>query len=232
MRAPSFAALWAVVLVSLSLAACQAPSTKDDAAFGDKAPQAHAFEGKIYYLPENAPKLPDFKSLKPQGTIYASQLNVPDQDFALGFPGVTNRTTWFAIDYKGTFRVPSSGRYGFRLSSDDGSKLFIDDKQVIDNDGQHATSSASGDADLSAGAHRIEVQYFQGPPVRVSLQFYCTQPGGKEAIFPGCGLTLSRPHPLQWLMWVIAVLLVAVAVAAYVTRRRWVPPPAPGHSAN
>ena len=33
------------------------------------------------------------------------------------------------------------GMYGFRLTSDDGSKLLIDNKTVIDNDGQHQVAS-------------------------------------------------------------------------------------------
>jgi hypothetical protein len=47
----------------------------------------------------------------------------------------------FAIEYKGDFRVKTPGHYKFRLMSDDGARLFIDGKMVIDNDGVHAPSS-------------------------------------------------------------------------------------------
>ncbi len=54
-----------------------------------------------------------------------------------GFPGIDNRFEWFAIDYTGNFWIARGGKYKFALNSDDGSKLYIDDTLVIDNDGQH-----------------------------------------------------------------------------------------------
>ena len=42
--------------------------------------------------------LPKFEKMKPVGTIYTSSLNLPPQDFRQGFPGVTSRFEWFAID--------------------------------------------------------------------------------------------------------------------------------------
>lgn len=219
-------AAFAAALAALALSACQSKDKGEAAAFGGVTPSSHAFVGKIYYLPDGAQKLPDFRKKAPQGTIFARQLNVPDQDFNLGFPGVTNRTTWFAIDYKGAFDVARAGKYNFRLSSDDGSKLWIDGRTVVDNDGVHPTSSASADADLKAGRHSIEVAYFQGPPVRVSLQLFCTQPGGKEAIFPGCGLNLTRPGGMTVWLWLLVILVVAAGVVIYVRRRSQASPTA------
>ena len=45
----------------------------------------------------------------------------------------------FAIVAKGVIKIEESGGYGFRLWSDDGSKLYIHGNQVIDNDGLHGT---------------------------------------------------------------------------------------------
>ncbi|MBN1323591.1 MAG: hypothetical protein JW986_06280 [Methanotrichaceae archaeon] len=53
------------------------------------------------------------------------------------------------------------GDYAFRLASDDGSRLFVDGKIVIDNDGVHTTRSVSGNIYLDRGEHFIEVDYFQ-----------------------------------------------------------------------
>jgi hypothetical protein len=227
MRRASVAA-FAVVLLGLVLAGCQKQAAPKDADFGGAAFADHAFRGKLYYLKADTPRLPDFGSMIPVATVYAKKLDVPTQSFSLGFPGVTERTTWFAIDYLGAFTVARAGRYGFRLLSDDGSKLYIDGKLVVDNDGVHATGSASGEADLAAGPHRIEVQYFQGPPVEVALQLFCTKPGGgaaAEAIFPGCGLDLARTPGDSWLIWAIALLLL-LAFLAWVFRDRWRKPKA------
>ena len=37
----------------------------------------------------------------------------------------------------GLIKIPADGIYSFYISSDDGSKLFIDDKILVDNDGLH-----------------------------------------------------------------------------------------------
>ena len=47
----------------------------------------------------------------------------------------------------------------FRLSSDDGSRLFIDDIAVIDHRGRHPFSTKEGVFALRPGVHHVEVQY-------------------------------------------------------------------------
>lgn len=137
--------------------------------FGTAGAVPFALQGRIYYLPEGTEGLPDFSRLRPQGTISTTVLNIPPQSFTTGFPGVTDRFEWFAIDYNGRINLPQAGTYTFRLSSDDGSKLFIDGREVIDNDGIHGLSSVDGEVQLAAGIHDVRVQYFQGPREEVAL---------------------------------------------------------------
>lgn len=150
-------------------------------AFGTAGNTPFALRGQIYYLDEGADHLPDFSTLRPVGTISTTVLNVPAQSFEQGFPGVTDRFEWFALDYKGAFVAPAPGEYRFRLTSDDGSKLFIDGQQVIDNDGVHGASDVEGTAQLDEGVHSIEVQYFQGPRYEVALVLEMAPPGGDYA---------------------------------------------------
>ena len=112
---------------------CPAPP----GAFGSDKKMDVSMEGKIYFLPNDTGQLPDFSKLKSEGSIYVSKWDVPERQFTLGFPGVTNRFEWFALDYQGDIYVPHSGSYKFRLGSDDGSILYLDDKKVLDNDGVH-----------------------------------------------------------------------------------------------
>jgi len=56
--------------------------------------------------------------------------------------------------------VSSAGNYEFRLTSDDGSRLVIDDAEVIDNDGLHGEESKEGTVALDAGVHDLRVEYF------------------------------------------------------------------------
>ena len=139
--------------------------------------------GKIYRIRRNTQRLPDFARLKPVGTIYTTSLDVPPQDFKQGFPGVTKRFEWFAIDYTGRFWIETPGLYRFALLSDDGSKLYVDDQLVIDNDGQHPPEEREDAVRLSHGVHTLRVSYFQGPRFHVALVLRIAPPGGPFEIF-------------------------------------------------
>jgi hypothetical protein len=126
-------------------------------------------EGVVYNISRNSKAIPDLRRIKPQGKIYVSTLNIPLRDFTEGFPGVTKRQEWFAIEYTGRFWIEKPGPYRFALTSDDGSRLYIDDQTVVDNDGIHPAVTKAGSAELSGGIHTMRVQYFQGPRLQVAL---------------------------------------------------------------
>ena len=172
MRFSSIATLAALLALAAAPLAAQG-------AFGTAGSTPFQLRGQIYHLEEGADHLPDFSRLRPQGTISTTVLNVPGQNFEVGFPGVTDRFEWFAIDYRGAFAVPAAGAYRFRLTSDDGSRLFIDGRQVIDNDGIHGPQEMEQSVQLSEGVHAIEVQYFQGPRAEVALVLEMAAPGGE-----------------------------------------------------
>ncbi|HTB14614.1 MAG TPA: PA14 domain-containing protein [Bryobacteraceae bacterium] len=153
------------------------------AVFGITVVIPSALQGRIYHIRHNTKKLPDFETMKPVGTIYATSLNIPPQDFRQGFPEVTKRFEWFAIDYKGRFWVEKGGDYGFSLNSDDGANLYIDQELVIDNDGQHPPRERIGAVRLDRGVHEIRVSYFQGPRYQVALVLKMARPGEELRIF-------------------------------------------------
>jgi hypothetical protein len=160
------------VLIVAVLACSSAAGGQEEptAVFGTTVVIPSGLRGLVYYLHHNASKLPNFKKMKPAGpAIYTSSLNLPPQDFKRGFPGVTDRIEWFAIDYTGRFWITDPGMYTFSLLSDDGAKLYIDDELVIDNDGVHPPLEKMSDIQLAGGLHRIRVSYFQGPKFQVAL---------------------------------------------------------------
>lgn len=156
-------------LAALTLALVSTSAAAQGGGFGTAGTVPFALQGRVYFIPEGTEQLPDFSRLRPQGTISTTVLNIQPQSFTAGFPGVTDRFEWFAIDYQGRIMLPQAGTYTFRLTSDDGSKLFIDGEQVIDNDGIHGPGAADGEATLAAGIHEVRVQYFQGPREEVAL---------------------------------------------------------------
>lgn len=172
------------LLLTSALLAQQAP---DDgvARFGTTVVASSGFRGEIYYIRHWTSRLPNRiitnreGRKKAAGTIYTSALNVPPQAFTTGFPGVSKRTEWFAIDYSARFWVRTPGIYYFSLLSDDGADLFIDNHLVIDNDGEHPPVEKTGSIKLSTGIHRIRVPYYQGPRWMVALVLKVSEPGNR-----------------------------------------------------
>jgi PA14 domain len=181
------AAVWLAAAVS---GAQDAPT----ATFGVTVVDTTGLEGKIYLLKSDTRKLPNFRKMKPKGSIYTTTLNIPPRHFTEGFPGVTDRFEWFAIDYSGRFWIDHPGIYRFSLLSDDGSKLYIDDRLVIDNDGVHWAKPVAASTDLAEGAHSIRVCYFQGPRDEVALVLSVARPGEGFRIFSTRDFRPSNPE--------------------------------------
>jgi fibro-slime domain-containing protein len=165
--------------------------------FGTTVVVPSGLEGALYHIHHRAATLDDFKKMKPAGTIYTSSLNIPPQDFKQGFPGVTKRFEWFAINYTGRFWIDNPGTYTFDLLSDDGAWLYIDDQLVIDNGGLHPPQEKDGQVGLSGGIHRIRVAYFQGPKWQVALVLKVAGPGEQLRIFSTDEFR-PPPNPELW----------------------------------
>ena len=103
-------------------------------------------------------KLPDFTALKPDSAAVAAAPRLQD----LGKLGNS-----FAIQFTGYIRIPASGVWNFTINSASGSRLWIGDMLIVDNDGMHASQDASGKKRLSTGLH----------PIRIG---YCKNGGGSE----------------------------------------------------
>lgn len=71
-----------------------------------------------------------------------------------------HRNEQFGLRYRGLVNAQESGSYSFHLTSDDGSKLYIDGKLVVDNDGVHPLRQANESVRLEAGDHNFTLLYF------------------------------------------------------------------------
>ena len=98
-----------------------------------------------------ASKSPDLKRMDKTINFSSTQDNWPGTSFK----------DFFYIRWTGMIRVPADGKYTFSLDSDDGSRLFIDGKQVVDNGGAHGMEEVSGSVQLTAGDHALKVEYFE-----------------------------------------------------------------------
>lgn len=72
----------------------------------------------------------------------------------------TARQEMFALRYTGWIKIPKAGVYRFHLNSDDGSKLYLDDSLIVDNNGVHAPTVKVAPVALAAGHHAFRLDYF------------------------------------------------------------------------
>lgn len=137
-------------------------------------------------------RLPDFAALKPTATG-----KLPKNRITLK---PAKRGVSFAMVYKATLNVPVPGEYAFNLSSDDGSRLAIDGESVVDNDGVHGNAAKAGKVKLAAGAHQLEVHYFNalGPN---ALELVVSGPKiGTRSLTPGAPKSNLKSDPRFYLL--------------------------------
>jgi len=68
----------------------------------------------------------------------------------------------FYARWIGVLTVTKAGTYGFATTSDDGSRLTIGDKVVVENGGVHPMVKKTGTIELAAGEHQIVLEFLQG----------------------------------------------------------------------
>ncbi|HZE98767.1 MAG TPA: PA14 domain-containing protein [Planctomycetota bacterium] len=95
---------------------------------------------------------------KPDYRRIDGQINY--EETAESFPG-TQMSDHFYVRWTGKLKIPRDGKMTFFTESDDGSRLWIDGKLVVDNGGLHAMEEKSGELDLKAGDHDLKIELFE-----------------------------------------------------------------------
>ncbi len=67
----------------------------------------------------------------------------------------------YLAEITGFLVVERAGAYRFRLTCDDGARFALDDATVVDFDGIHRPGSRDGKVELSAGMHRLRLDFFE-----------------------------------------------------------------------
>lgn len=146
--------------------------------------------------------LPDFAAIKPAADGVTEEFSVKP----------ARRDDLWALRFDGYVKVSKAGPCRFFVRSDDGSRLWIGDELVVDNDGLHSSLEKSGVIALEAGLHPIRVAMFERtggdelvvsweapglPKQMISTSVLWRRPGTKPAVGP---TTILTPHPRQ-LAW-------------------------------
>ncbi len=134
------------------------------------------FEGSDWH------SLPLFEKLKPIKS---------GSKFQIRIDSINDRKDQFAIRYSTYLKIEQVGSYKFYLVSDDGSKLFINNQLIVDNDGGHGAIERSGTTQLESGMVLLEVTYFNEGG-GYWLDTYYKGPGIPKQIIPADKLFLNR----------------------------------------
>ena len=153
----------------------------------EPAPAGYALglEASFYAFGTGLSAIPETNGLNPVSSGIVDKVSYPSTDGAWeGAPeGLANR---FAAVFKGALCVREAGIYTLTVSSDDGSRLWIDGTAVVVNDGCHSASAKSAAVPLSRGLHPLRLEYFENTGHAV-LELSWTPPGGaRTAIPPRC----------------------------------------------
>ena len=98
-------------------------------------------------------------------------------DWSQDAPAATVPRTNFSARWTGTLTAPITGRYTLALTGDDGFRLFLDGKQLVDHWFEGGTSTQTVEVPLEAGhAYSLRIEYFQAGG-GASLRFDWTLPG-------------------------------------------------------
>lgn len=128
--------------------------------------------------------LPNFDRLEPKTTGNATTFGVEPRQ----------QNDRFGLRFDGFLIIQQEGRYRFWITSDDGSRLSIDDRVVIDHDGVHSTSTKDGRILLSQGLHPIRVEYFENAGEEV-LNLEYEGPGIERKPIPSTALSSTDEPP-------------------------------------
>lgn len=98
--------------------------------------------------------LPVFEDLETESFNEVADLSIP-------MDGKAPREN-VGLRYRGYLKVPEAGIYQLELTSDDGSRLYLDEQLVIDADGLHAAAPFRTTVALGKGAHKLRIEWFNG----------------------------------------------------------------------
>lgn len=98
--------------------------------------------------------------------VYKGVFNQPDRDTSVGtniLPESLRNvyTNNYRIRCQGQIVVVDSGYYLFKLSSDDGSMLYLDGALLINNNGNHGITLVQASKLLERGIHTFRIDYGQ-----------------------------------------------------------------------
>lgn len=128
---------------------------------------------KVYYL-DNLTSVPSLQNKQPD--VSGKSFEITSDEVKAAIKANT------AVSFTTTLNIEKEGTYTFYTRSDDGSKLWIDGEEIVDNDGDHGVKEASGRVYLKEGVYTLEVIWFNGGGGGWLDVFYKEEQGVKQIL--------------------------------------------------
>ncbi|SHE56112.1 Chitobiase/beta-hexosaminidase C-terminal domain-containing protein [Arenibacter palladensis] len=108
---------------------------------------------EVFYL-ENLTSIPSLENKRPdaKGTCFEITSDEVKEE-------IKSNTV---VRFRTTLQVENEDRFTFYTNSDDGSKLWVNNELVVDNDGDHGVIEKNGSISLKPGTYPLEVIWFNG----------------------------------------------------------------------
>jgi len=143
--------------------------------------------------------LPDFDALSPFLEEVIGQIDFASTSGDFAGSGLNDNV---AATFDTDLMVPEDGWYMLAVESDDGSRIWIGDDLIVDNDGQHGMIDRWNIVPLAAGQHPVRVEFFEGGGGAGLIMRYAGGPVSRRIVpasafsrpgAPGCPADLAEP---------------------------------------
>ena len=139
--------------VMLSCLLVMTPARAQDAATPSE--RAPGLLLKLYDIAQDMQALPQLiPGELPNVVETISTIDIPEG----GFFG---RKDHFLVHIEGFLTIEKRADFTVQLISDDGARLWIDDRLIIDHDGLHGPEPKGAGLNLTSGVHTLRVEYFE-----------------------------------------------------------------------
>jgi hypothetical protein len=113
-------------------------------------------------------------SLSGEAVMRGTDVNL-DHDWGTGSPHSTVSVDRFSARWTRYIDV-AAGTYRFTATSDDGIRVIVDGRSIIDQWTDHPAQTFTGDVDLTAGHHLVTVEYYENTGYAVARVSWAAVP--------------------------------------------------------
>lgn len=129
------------------------------------------------------------------GVFYRARIDrMVDFSWGKGSPFVGLHKDHFSVRWTGFIRIPETGHYEFYVHVDDGARLTIDDKLLIDDWKVHKLHVVQASGDFEAGYHPIRLDYFERSKLASIRLYWKTMTSPRPEVVPARFLVPSDQY--------------------------------------